>query len=504
MKKSNAVSPNNKGWLKPKKRVRGHLELKAAFPSQAAAETLTPNLRALRLAMTASDLLLSMGVSANSVVSRALDITEAFCDMPVTVTISYNLLTVSQVRGIEDEPLTLIRPVPLRDINNTTVQSVQQLIYEIRTGKLTLEEAEIKLDQILTHPKAYASWIPPLANAAIAPTVALMFTTNWRVIAVIALMAIIIDRLLVLLAKRALAPFFRQAIASFFVTLVAAAITWLARRHVQFFDGMNATTLVVCGIFLLVSGLAVVGAVQDALEEYYITASARLTRVGMLTTGIVTGILIGLYTARKLHMGIVVSPDPLGLTQLRYQVIGGGLAAAAFAIATHTRLRAVLWAAVLGGGGLVILYSASHQLGVSIVPASGVAAACIGLVAALFSRLWRAPASGIISCGIIPLVPGLAMYTSLMQLINYPPGHPLFFRGIGTFTTAIATALSIAIGASLGYMLGRPLHRHMAATRNFAPFAEYVREQLHAESKTARLIRLTKRLQLRQTENIDK
>ncbi len=74
-----------------------------AFSSSTdAATTLTPNLRALRLAMTASDLLLSMGVPANNVVSKSLDITEAFCDRPVYINISSNLVTLSQPRGIRD------------------------------------------------------------------------------------------------------------------------------------------------------------------------------------------------------------------------------------------------------------------------------------------------------------------------------------------------------------------------------------------------------------------
>jgi uncharacterized membrane protein YjjB (DUF3815 family) len=213
--------------------------------------------------------------------------------------------------------------------------------------------------------------------------------------------------------------------------------------------------------------------------------------------------LVGLYTARKLGIGIAVSPDPLYLTELHFQVIGGALASAAYAIATHTRFRAILWAGILGGGALLIMY-ASRNLDISVVPASGVAAAFVGLAAALFSRLWRAPASGIIACGIIPLVPGLALYTSLMQLINYPPGDPLFFRGIGTFATAITTALAIATGASLGYMLGRPLHRHLTHKRNFTPFSEFVRMQLHADSKAVRLVRLTKKLQLRQQGDPEK
>lgn len=115
-------------------------ELHAAFPKfEKIGETLTPNLRALRLAMTASDILLTMGVSANSVVSKALDITETYCKRAVHIDINSNLIMVSQLRGIENEPLTLIRPVTPRDTNNMTIQSVQRLIFLIRSGKYDLE-----------------------------------------------------------------------------------------------------------------------------------------------------------------------------------------------------------------------------------------------------------------------------------------------------------------------------------------------------------------------------
>jgi len=183
-----------------------------------------------------------------------------------------------------------------------------------------------------------------------------------------------------------------------------------------------------------------------------------------------------------------VSPNPLHLTGLHFQIIGGGLAAAAFAVSTQTRLRAVLWAGLMGAAALVTTYLA-RRLGISAVPAAGVAAALVGLIASLFSRRWRTPASGIIAAGIVPLVPGLALYNSLMQLIDYPPGNPLFYRGLGTLFTAAATALAIAAGASFGSMLGRPIHRQLTHTRNFQPFVTLMHWQLKSGRKS-RLARL--------------
>jgi uncharacterized membrane protein YjjP (DUF1212 family) len=490
---TDARTPKNKHWLKPQGLAHPNLgELRSAFATDKAGHTLTPNLRALRLAMTASDLLLSMGVAANSVVSKALDITDAYCDQPASITITYNLLYISQIRGFEDEPLTLVRPIPARAVNNMTVQAVQRLIYEIRTGKLTLSEAEARMDKILNHPANYPTWVPRLANIAIAPTVVLMYSTNWIVIALTALAAMVVDAIVTVLGRRLTVPFFKQAAASAFVTLFAAIVAWLARHGVESFVGIHPTLIVVGGIFLLISGLAIVGAVQDALEEYYLTATARLLRVTLLTMGIVAGILFGTYIAQKLHIGIAVSSDPLALTSLHFQILGGGLAAMAQALATQTRLRAVLWGGIVGGSSLAIMY-ASTKLGISLVAATGVAALYVGFVASVSSRLWRTPSSGIIACGILPLVPGVTLYTGLMQLVNYPPGHPLFMLGVGSMFSTLSAALAIAIGASLGSLLGRPLHRHITPRRNIEPFIDFMRQQIHSDRKAARLTSLIPR-----------
>jgi len=462
----------------PSVRLRKHEGLDAYTNTlDEASNKLTPNLRALRLAIAVSDQLLSMDVAANGVVSRALDITEAYCDHPVHVDIISNVIMLSQLRGVDKEPLTLIRPSVMRDTNNMTVQLIQQLVHDIRAGKYSLDEAEAKLDSILKNPVTYPAWLVSTGNAGIAAAVSLFFTTNWRVVLVTFAIALGVDRLLALMAKRAIPPFFRQAGAAVFIVLAAALVAQLDKHGVGFFSGMNPTLIVVGGIFMLVAGLVIVAAIRDAIEEYYVTANARLLKVVMQTTGIVVGILTGLYIARKLGIGIAVSPDPLQLTAFHFQAIAGALAAAAYAVATQTRIRAIIWAGLVGGGAVAIMFVALNW-GINVVPATGVAAIYVGIVSGLFSRLWQTPGSAIVSAGIIPLVPGLALYTGLMQLVNYPPADPLFFRGVGTLFTALATAVTIAAGASLGTIIAQPVSKQLTHTRNLMPLARYMTSQL--------------------------
>lgn len=451
-------------------------------------ETLTPNMRALRMTTTMAEQLLSMGVSANSVVSKALDVTDTYCKKPVHIDISANIIMVSQLRGIEREPLTIIRPVVLRDINYMTIQAIQNLIYEIRNGEHTLDDAERKLEEILEQPKKFSWWVVMLGNASIVAGVTLMYTSDWHVILTTFGVGIVIDRLLALLMKFSIPPFFRQVIAAASITLIAASINALARHGFEFFADINPTLLVVGGVVMLVAGLVIVGAIQDAIDEYYVTANARLTKVMMQTTGIVIGLLGALYAARKLGIGIAVSSDPLTPNMFEYIVAGSAIAAAGYAVAAQTRKRAIVGIGMIGGCSYIIMSYAMNQLGISSVPASGVAALFVGVVAALISRFWRTPSGGIIAGGIVPLVPGLMLYRGLMQMIQYPPGDPLFTKALGTLFTAAAVALTIAAGASLGSMIGRPVRQQLAAKRNMAPFLDMMQRQLAPkQSKLARL-----------------
>lgn len=446
-------------------------------------ENLTPNMRALRLAMTVGDVLLGMGVPASRVVIRCLDITESYCKLPVHVDVNANLIMLSQIRGVDKEPLTLIRPVVERGVNNMTIQQVQQLVHKIRDKDLSLEDAEIELENILKNPITYPSWVVTAGNASIAAGVTLMFTSSWRVVLVTFLIAVMVLRVLAFLQAHGISSFFRIIAAATSVTLAAAVIRQLNDMGVEFFQGMNPTLIVVGGIIMLVAGLMIVGAIWDAIEEYYVTANARIMRVVMQTMGIVIGILIGLYVARKIGIGIAVSPDPLGLNTVQFHLAGGAVAAAAYAVGTQTRLRAIVWAGLMGALALAVMYAARNY-GVSVVAASGVSAAVVGLIATSFSRRWQTPSVGIVAAGILPLVPGLALYNALMQLVNYPPGDQFFYRGLGTLFTAVATALAIAVGASFGSMIARPLHQRLVYIRNVQPFLAFMRIQLKSGQRS--------------------
>jgi hypothetical protein len=105
-------------------------------------------------------------------------------------------------------------------------------------------------------------------------------------------------------------PFFQQFARAGLITLIAAHITEATAQGVSFFDGVEPTLVVVGGIVMLVAGMTSVGAAQDAIDQFYVTASARLLDVVMRTAGIVVGIVASLELAWRLGAPLSISPDP--------------------------------------------------------------------------------------------------------------------------------------------------------------------------------------------------
>ena len=401
-------------------------------------------MRALRMTMTIAEELLAMGVAARDVVHMALGITGTYCRRRVHIDISSTLITISQDRGSEREPLTLVRTITLKYVNYQTIQALQNLALVIRDHHLPLAEAERRTEELLTNRREHSRWIVCLAGGGVSMGVVILFNGSILMSGLAFVMGFVATATMRILDKWGLATFYLQIITALLITLAAGAAQWL--------NGwlgwqVDTTMLVISGIVLLVAGLMIVGAFQDAIDEYYVTANARLLRVTMATMGIVVGVMTGLYIIQRFGISFPTTPDRLGLAaDIRAQYLGALIIAAGFAAGNHARLFGML---IAGGVGVLGWWVSSTLIG------------SLGLTAVLASRLWCFPSVAIIAAGIVPLVPGLSLYNGLMGVIENPPTDPEFLLSLAVLARAIMIGVAIAIGASLGNMIGRPVRRGM-------------------------------------------
>lgn len=202
---------------------------------------------------------------------------------------------------------------------------------------------------------------------------------------------------------------------------------------------------------MLLSGLQLVGAVQDAITGAPITASARLLEVMMMTGGIVAGIVLALRLGQVLGATAPSIDMTSGrdLIDLPVKLVAGAVAAFAFALACYAERRA-LAAAALGGAAGIICFLLVQQAGFGPIISSGVAATMVGLAGGLMARRSLTPPLVVAVAGITPLLPGLKVYRGLYALLTDE-----LLLGFNQLLAAFCVGCALAAGVTLGEWFDR-------------------------------------------------
>jgi uncharacterized membrane protein YjjP (DUF1212 family) len=416
--------------------------------------------KALELTLRVGGVLLTAGMSANDVVVEMLRITEAYELKRVHLDVTFTSIAATDYAAPTTVPMTLVRTVQPDVLDFTRVRRVQALVEGIHSG-LPLEDAINRLEKIRNAPHPYSRWVASAGNAGIAPGVTLLFTVSWQILLITFITGFAMDRLLAWASSRRLPPFFSQLAGAAFVTLVATGVNALGAHGVHILLGVDPTLIVVGGIILLVAGMTAVG----AIDQFYVTASARFLEVAMMTGGIVLGIVAGLQVGMAFGHPIAVSTQLLTLGPLVAQFVGATVISAAFALSAYAGLETVVLAGLMGALGWAG-YRGMVTLGFAEVSANAAGALLAAFVATIIARRSRTPGFGLIAAAILPLVPGLSLFTGLLDAVGTlgQPGN-LAASGV-TLLQALGVAVGIAAGATLGTYLGRPVKEQLRRIRN--------------------------------------
>jgi uncharacterized membrane protein YjjP (DUF1212 family) len=408
----------------------------------------------LDLAMRVGDALMSAGMSANDAVVLMLRIAHRYGLRRVHVDVTYTSISCSYYPTPGGPPLTAIRIVQRNIVDYTRVRRLSRLIGRIESG-LSIKEATAAFDRIRSAGHPYPRFVSFLSNAAVGPAVSLLFTLSWKVMLITFLTNCVVDRTLAALDRRRVPPFFRQFGAAGLIVAVAATITYWGRHGVAFLSDVDTSLVVVGGIIMLVTGMMIVGAVQDAIDEFYVTASARVFEVLLRTAGIVAGIVVALRVAQQVGAPLTISARPAAFGPLGAQFIAVALIATFYAVWAYSDGVTIALAATMSALGW-LGYTTTIRLGAGDVLANATGALLAALITTLLVRRTSVPGFGLISAALLPLVPGLALYNGLLQLVG-PAGQADQSGGASSLLRALGIALGIGAGASLGTFLGRPI-----------------------------------------------
>jgi uncharacterized membrane protein YjjP (DUF1212 family) len=402
--------------------------------------------RSLDLALRVGEMLLSNGAGAADVTATMSSIAQFLGLRNVLVDVTFTTLTMSYEAGVDEPVIVKRRQVTHRESDYADLTDVDHLVGDLLNEEITREEAAARILQLSSSGHPTPRWAVTVSWGVTATGVALLLGGGWVVMLLAAVSGAALEVLQRRLARLRLPFFYSQVAGGFLATTLAVGV---AATRVP----MDPSLVVTASIVMLLAGLGFIGAFQDALTGFYVTANARILEVLIATVGIIVGVSGGLGLGRWLGVDVLVDPDlSAGLSYLPGVIIGSAITAAGFAFSAYSPTRILAPIAVIGGlgGGIsfVLIESQVHA-----AAAAGIAAFVIGLVSYSVAGWGRVPPLVIVVSSIVPLLPGLSIYTSLTLLAAEN------FTGISSMITAIAVAVLLSSGVLLGEYVAQPLQR---------------------------------------------
>ncbi|MGW0894240.1 threonine/serine ThrE exporter family protein [Saccharopolyspora sp. NPDC002578] len=413
------------------------------------------------LGLRIGEVQMASGAGASDVTATIIGVVSAYGLPHCEVDVIYTSITVSCYRGTEEVPITSLRVVRNRSIDYTRLSDVEDLVRKITAGSISASEAYAELDKITSAPHPFPRWVATLAWAGMAASLSVLLGGGDPRLALVAAVATaLVDRIGRMLNKRALPFFFQQAVGGVIATSIALACSEL--------DLLASPALAVAAsIIVLLSGMTVVGSMQDAITGYNVTAAGRIAELALMSAGLIAGVVLALYTGVEIFGAVNEGSDlrEVGAAQIDssqplmipIQVLAGASTSACFALASYAPPRPLIIAG-LGGAvaagvsGLLV----SDLVGVHPVLAGAIATTVVGFAGGITTRHFGIPTLVIAVSGVAPLLPGLATYRGLYEIAV--AGNP---SGMSTLMVAAATGLALGAGVVLGEYLAQPVRTRL-------------------------------------------
>lgn len=414
----------------------------------------------LDLALRIGEAMFATGASAHDVTFAIIRVAKVYGLSGVHVDVNFNAISVSYHRGEEDWPTTMIRVVRAASPDHAKLQRLQALVVDITDG-MDLDEARLAFRVIRRTPFLYRPIVVIIARALLAVGVAILYDASPLIILLSFLAALGAAFTQAGLARLQVPLFFSQIAGGFVITVVTTVVSALGAAGIPLFTDVQPSIIVASGIVLMLSGLTVVGAAQDAIDGFALTAGGRILDLTMQTLGVVLGILIGLELARLVGVSIPLPTDAIPFGSMLAQIAGAIIIAVAVALFNGAGLRIILVSAVLSTIAIVA-YSLTLTLGVQAGAASAIGALLASFIGILTARGVHVPSVAVTTAAIVPLVPGTAVFRGLLGVVHSDGTAEGMLDGVAPLVLAGSIGIGLAAGASLGLYLGTPLRATLA------------------------------------------
>ncbi|TQL70261.1 uncharacterized membrane protein YjjP (DUF1212 family) [Nocardioides albertanoniae] len=397
------------------------------------------------------DLLMSTGAGAADVTATMRSLAQHLGLRGADIDVTYTSLSMTYQADPEAIPVHTTRQVKNRTTDYDHLTAVDHLVRKVVADEIDLQGARIELGRIISGGHRRPRWAVTLGIALMAGTITIYLGGDLRVAVLAFISGGSIDQLQLFMSRRwELPAFYLQVAGAGVATLIAVVAAMLPLD-------LDVSNSITANITVMLAGIAFMGALQDALTGFHVTASARIMEALVSTAGIIAGVTGGLVFASAIGVQLEASVSTGGTTlqSITVSVVGGALATAAFAYSAYAPTRTLIPVAIIAGIAVAISVLVPGDVGRTWRVA--VASVFVGLVAyAVASRL-KVPPLVIVVSGAVPFLPGYSIYRGLSMLAQETPSTTSV--GLVALFTAASVSLALASGVILGEYIAQPLHR---------------------------------------------
>lgn len=421
----------------------------------------------MNIAARIGEILIANATTCSDTIKQIQTVCSSYGLHYVHVSITVNTITLNTIIGVEKRtPVNVFRVVTMISENYHKLQEVDRLIRSIRSGATPPELAEKILSDIDTSPIPHRNTRNLLGWTVMGFFVAMLLGGDLLMMVIGGLTAFLIMGFNKLLSRGGLPAFFHNVIGGFLATVPAAI----------FYD-FSATAgrtivpsqLIATGIIVLLAGLTLVQSLLDGVTGSPLNASARFFSAMLNTGGIVAGVATGLVASEVVGMPlppVELLPGAAAYSSSLLTVLGGGMAAASFAVTCFAERPAIFLSFVTAAIGSAMYYIVLTPLGAGRLMATAACAIVVGLAGGLIARRFLINPVITAVAGVTPFLPGSWIYRGMYALMNEQ-----ILLGMMNLFTAIGTCLALAGGVVFGEWIARRIR----APQLYVPYQAFKR-----------------------------
>jgi uncharacterized membrane protein YjjP (DUF1212 family) len=428
----------------------------------------------LDLALRVGELMLRCGAGAPQVESSVVAVAAAagLDHLEVDITLQSLLVQCTTPSGA---PLTMLRVVRSSTRDFARLTDVHEFVERLVAGEYDREGAAERLREIRRARRFWPRWVVRLAGGLVAGAVAVMLGAGAFAAVVAAGSALLVGWAGRVLGRQGLPEFYQAALGGLVATLIAWGAFSLGAQGWLPLSSSEFAFIVAGGIVVLLPGRTVASAFEDAISGYSVTGAGRMFAVFLTTAGIILGVATGLAVTREVAGALDLSLGAPSIVATRaleapvaVAVVGACVVGLAGAVSLRSRRRLVVPAGLLAALAVAVSLAVGRVDGSGPLAAAGIAALVLGFAGRLLALRLGAPAMVLVVPGSYSLLPGLAIFRGLYEMVNgsgADAGTLSLQGGITTLLGAMAVLLAIAAGSVLGDFLASPFDHRIVQKR---------------------------------------